>query len=78
MALANSLITKHLSIPHKVEEIFTLHFTSFRKMMSVLVRDKSKNENYLLIKGAAERVVNNCTSYLDSDGKVIPMTDEIK
>lgn len=43
-------------------------------MMSVLVRDKSKNENYLLIKGAGERVVENCTSYLNSDGKIIEMT----
>lgn len=47
-------------------------------MMSVLVRNNEMNQNTLYVKGAAERIIYNSTSYLDSEGNKQQMTEEIK
>lgn len=48
-------------------------FSSHKKCMSVIVKEDN-NEWTLYHKGAGEIVVDNCTSYLDKDGSVKPMT----
>jgi len=48
-------------------------FSSRRKRMSVLV--KEEQEWMLYHKGAGEIVLQNCSTYLDSDGSVKKMTD---
>jgi calcium-translocating P-type ATPase len=50
-------------------------FSSQRKRMTVLV-NKKKNPWTLYHKGAAEIVLDNCTTYLDVDGSEKKMTDE--
>lgn len=59
-----------------LDKLFTLHFTSKRKMMSVLVRDEEKNENTILIKGAAEKIVDSSKYYLNSKGEKKELTEE--
>lgn len=78
MCLGTKLENQEISALPKNNKLFTNHFTSFRKMMSVVVRDKSKNENLLLLKGAAELVIGNCTSFLNSNNEVLEMTQEMK
>lgn len=78
LSLGGKLNKQEISVMPNCSKLFTNHFTSFRKMMSVVVRDKSKNENFLLLKGAAEMVIQNCTSFLNSNNEIIQMTDEIK
>lgn len=51
-------------------------FSSARKRMSVLVKEPS---NWMLYnKGAAEALLDYCTTYLDADGNEKPLTAEIK
>lgn len=50
-------------------------FSSHRKRMTVLV-NKKKNPWTLYHKGAAEIVLDNCTTYLDVDGSEKKMTNE--
>lgn len=47
-------------------------------MMSVLVRDEEKNENTILIKGAAEKIVDSSKFYLNSKGEKIELTEDLK
>lgn len=42
MSLSSSLMNKHLSNHFNAKTLFTLHFTSDRKLMSVLLRDVDK------------------------------------
>lgn len=44
------------------ERLATLDFSSERKQMSTIVRKKNSNQNIVLVKGAAEKVINNCSS----------------
>lgn len=57
---------------HRLKEI---PFSSKRKMMSVV--GKINETNYILTKGAPEVIVERCNSYL-KDGKIMPLTKEIK
>ncbi len=50
-------------------------FSSRRKRMSVLVKTARSASWTLYHKGAGEIVLEDCTSYLDADGSVKPMTD---
>ena len=61
-----------------MDKLFTLHFTSKRKMMSVLVRNEEKNENTILIKGAAEKIVDSSKYYLNSKNEKIELTEDLK
>ncbi len=49
-------------------------FDSERKMMSSL--NKIGNEEYVLVKGSIENLINNCR-YIYSDGKVVKLTKDI-
>jgi len=55
-------------------------FSSSRKRMSVLVKEQmsstSTSTSTLYHKGAGEIVLKNCTSYLDADGSIQPMTTQ--
>lgn len=58
-------------------------FSSKRKRMSVLIKESAdenggRNEWTLYHKGAGEIVLENCSSYLDKDGSILPMTPEKK
>jgi plasma-membrane calcium-translocating P-type ATPase len=58
-------------------------FSSKRKRMSVLIKESTeenggRNEWTLYHKGAGEIVLENCSSYLDKDGSILPMTPEKK
>ncbi|MBR4395872.1 MAG: HAD-IC family P-type ATPase, partial [Eubacteriaceae bacterium] len=52
-------------------------FDSSRKMMST-VHLKRGTQIIQYTKGAPDVVLTRCTSYLDKDGKIVPMTDEIR
>ena len=50
-------------------------FSSKRKRMSVLVKGTDSNSKWTIYhKGAGEIVLKNCSTYLDADGSVKPMT----
>lgn len=51
-------------------------FTSAKKMASILLRQP---DHYLLLnKGAAEWVLQQCTSVIDASGATVPLTDAIR
>ncbi|MCR4722179.1 MAG: cation-translocating P-type ATPase [Eubacteriales bacterium] len=52
-------------------------FDSSRKMMSTVHLKRGK-QIIQYTKGAPDVVLTRCTSYLDKDGKVVPMTEEIR
>lgn len=52
----------------KIEHIAKLDFTSDRKAMSTLVSGYTNGKD-LLLKGAPDRVLNKCTSYMHLGGK---------
>lgn len=73
---SKSLCDKHLS-EHKIR----FPFSSKRKRMSTVVENLPTSNSYgkrLHVKGASEIVKNCCSHYLDVDGKVKEMTDEMK
>ncbi|KJY00439.1 potassium/sodium efflux P-type ATPase like protein [Zymoseptoria brevis] len=53
-------------------------FDSDVKKMSVIYRDLQSKEMYAFTKGAVERVIASCTSYLDSENKPVEMTEEFR
>lgn len=55
------------------ERIFTLSFSSYRKMMSVLVRNKKDGQTKLFTKGGAEFVLKRCKHFLDNNNVVQEM-----
>ena len=55
----------------RVQRVFDIPFDSNRKMMSVIVRDGSKEVCYM--KGAPERVIDKC-SYILENGTIKPLT----
>lgn len=59
-------------------KLFQFAFTGFRKIMSYLVRNDVTNQNRLLVKGAAEIIVNRSSNYIANDGSVMPLTEENK
>ena len=70
-----SLIEKHLP-EHKIR----FPFSSKRKRMSTVVENLETNNSYgkrLHVKGASEIVKNCCSHYLDEDGNVKEMNDEM-
>ncbi|EFJ40103.1 hypothetical protein VOLCADRAFT_84661 [Volvox carteri f. nagariensis] len=53
----------------------TLEFDRDRKSMSVLVRPAGSAKNSLLVKGAAECVIERSTRMMLPDGRIVPLTD---
>ncbi|KXZ46192.1 hypothetical protein GPECTOR_46g261 [Gonium pectorale] len=52
-----------------------LEFDRDRKSMSVLVRPEGATHNSLLVKGAAECVIERSTRMMLPDGKIVPLTE---
>jgi magnesium-transporting ATPase (P-type) len=72
---ADALQKKYLS-----EHLIRFPFSSKRKRMSTILENIETGNSYkkrLHIKGASEIVKNCCSHYLDADGKVREMTDEM-
>lgn len=64
---------------HNVDMI-RFPFTSKRKRMSTIISNATGNGGYdrrLLIKGASEIVKGACDKYIDANGNIVPLTDEI-
>ena len=53
-------------------------FSSARKRMTVLVHHDNENEWTMYHKGAAELILENCSTYMDTDGTAKKMTAEKK
>lgn len=73
---SKSLMEKHLP-EHKIR----FPFSSKRKLMSTVLENLKTANDYgkrLHVKGASEIVKNCCSHYLDVDGKVCEMTDDVK
>lgn len=73
-------------LPHQIlraqagpNGMYLFPFTSDRKRMSTFIRDPTtKNWNTLHVKGASEKILELCDSYHDGEGKVVPMSEEIR
>ena len=61
----------------KYKKLATLEFSRDRKSMSVLCK-AANGENYLMVKGAAEVMLSKCSRVQLEDGRVIPLSDEIR
>ncbi|MFR1708076.1 MAG: calcium-translocating P-type ATPase, PMCA-type [Clostridium sp.] len=57
----------------KVERIFDIPFDSTRKMMTVIVKDKTTKKDTCYVKGAPERVLDRC-SHILVNGRIEPLT----
>lgn len=71
----NALRAKHLS-----EDLIRFPFSSKRKRMSTVLENIQTKNSYgkrLHIKGASEIVKNACSHYLDKDGNIKEITDEV-
>lgn len=53
-------------------------FDSDVKKMSVIYRDLHSKKMYAFTKGAVERVIDSCTSYIETDETSTIMTDEVR
>ncbi|KAK5122327.1 hypothetical protein LTR85_004238 [Meristemomyces frigidus] len=53
-------------------------FDSDIKKMSVIYKDTNTNTLHAFTKGAVERVITSCTSYVNGDGESITMTDDFR
>jgi Ca2+-transporting ATPase len=60
-----------------IVKIATLDFTSERKSMSTVVSGY-KNEKDLLLKGAPDRVIEKCVTFMTADNQQATMTNDIK
>jgi len=60
----------------KYELEATLEFNRDRKSMSVLCKNKETGSRSLFVKGAAELLLNRCTTLMQADGSVVPMSSE--
>jgi len=73
--------TKALCDRHLTEHKIRFPFSSKRKRMSTVIENLTTGNSYgkrLHVKGASEIVKNCCSHYLDADGQVKEMTDEVK
>ena len=64
---------------HQEHEVLSqIMFSSSRKFSSVYCEIKSENKNVSLIKGAAERILENCNQYYDTEGNRKVLSAELK
>ncbi|ONH68348.1 Calcium-transporting ATPase 1 [Cyberlindnera fabianii] len=52
-----------------------LPFSSLRKYMAVTAHQGDKSKSVTYVKGAAEKVIDRCSSYLKKDGKIESLND---
>ena len=76
MSLGQSLMNENKVKIEKTEKLFTFHFDSERKMMSVLVRDFYSKKRHLMVKGAAEIIIENCSHFLNGSGEKVEISEE--
>lgn len=55
-------------------KVATLDFSSQRKMMSTIITEGGKN--FVLLKGAPDRVLKNCDGYMNCDGKSVKFNND--
>ena len=55
-----------------------MDFTSERKTMSTVVSGLNGNPNTLLLKGAPERVIEKCLTYIVANGSIKPFLGDQK
>ena len=71
-----------LRLKHLPSELVRLHFTSKRKRMSTLTKSNGETEpgfdRRLHTKGAAEQVLQSCSRYIDEQGTVQTLSEEVK
>ncbi|KAH7443179.1 hypothetical protein KP509_02G023900 [Ceratopteris richardii] len=62
------------------KRLFTLEFDRVRKSMGVIVTEKTAfgSKNKLLVKGAAEFVLERCTNVMLNDGFVVPLLPSLR
>uniref|UniRef100_A0A7I4C0P0 P-type Ca(2+) transporter n=1 Tax=Physcomitrium patens TaxID=3218 RepID=A0A7I4C0P0_PHYPA len=61
------------------QRLFTLEFDRLRKSMGVIIKEQgSDTGNKLLVKGAAECVLERCTSVQLKDGTIIPLSPSFR
>ncbi|EGW30208.1 uncharacterized protein SPAPADRAFT_144499 [Spathaspora passalidarum NRRL Y-27907] len=60
------------------QRVYELPFSSARKYMAVCVHTGDMNKAETLAKGASEKIVRLSTKYLDENGQVKPITEEVK
>ncbi len=70
-----SLAAKISGKPLKVNLLQTIPFNSVRKVMGTLIQENQ--ENYILVKGAPDIVLKNCTKIFDGQ-KILRLTDAHK
>jgi magnesium-transporting ATPase (P-type) len=73
--------TEALQAKHLPDNLQRFPFSSKRKRMSTILENVKSSNSYakrLQIKGASEIVKNCCSHYLDAEGTVREMTDEMK
>lgn len=57
------------ALAQQYKQVAVLDFSSERKTMSTIVSGDN-NQNWVLLKGAPERVLNRCSGYITQDGNV--------
>lgn len=66
---------------HKVDtNVIRFPFSSKRKRMSTIIENATGSDGYdrrLLIKGASEIVQKSCSHYMDAEGNILEITDDI-
>jgi magnesium-transporting ATPase (P-type) len=64
------------TLAQSVKTVATLEFSSERKCMSTIIKGyEGKQSNTVLLKGAPERVITRCSSYLDCHNNQKPLTE---
>ena len=69
-------VVHQLRIPQAYQKVDEIPFDFVRRRMSVVVRD-FRGEHVLVCKGAVEEVLAVCSTAED-DGKVVPLTDDLR
>ncbi len=72
---ANKLGFPKYKLDEQYKRIGEVPFDSGRKLMSTIHKEEDQIIQYT--KGACEILINKCVSYI-KDGKVVPLTDEVK
>eukprot|EP00250_Pteridium_aquilinum_P009828 c18964_g1_i1 orf=764-3508(+) len=78
--ISNGALNVCHTIQSAYKKLFTLEFDRVRKSMGVIVAEKlgSETRNKLLVKGAAEFVLERCTSFMLKDGSAVPLQPNIR
>ena len=76
IALGRKIAKQTEYITDKFQKIFTFGFSSQRKMMSVIIKNKENNETKLMTKGNPKFVLARCTQYLDNNNNAHTLSED--